>query len=126
MLDRNELELMLIANDIGESGIVESKKQEYEQGAFDIEFVNKILSDRDMWKSRYELARKLSNQQRESIKRLDKEVNRLWRKQHVYKCELGKCQRKLRRVYDYIYKTVAGQKTEFWAKIAVDFIKKNV
>lgn len=126
MLDRNELELMLIANDIGESGIVESKKQEYEQGAFDIEFVNKILADRDMWKHDCALAQRRERMTQDNVKHLRNEIEYLRNQKHVYKCELGKCQRKLRRIYDYIYKDVARKNTEYWAKYAVDFIKKNV
>lgn len=96
------LDMQAIHDEIAKSGVVKSEKQEYDEGAFDIEFVNKILADRDKYKLEAQHYKRICKN-REEINILQRnKIKRLTRERHVYKCELGKCQRKLERIYDYL------------------------
>ena len=96
------LDMQAIHDEIAKSGIVKSEKQEYDEGAFDIEFVNKILADRDKYKGEALFYKKICNNREEINKIQRAKIKRLKHEKHVYKCELGKCQRKLERIYGYL------------------------
>lgn len=102
------------------------------------EEANVVLAQQvEIMKLNNELAweKRFRRNDKEEFKRMNKKIKRLEHEKHVYKLELGKCQRKLFRLYRFLSMwhfhfhtddTMAEQDRIKDTAIFIDYIKKEV